>query len=279
MTDLTKPDALTSGLAASLAALRDKRPLVHNITNYVVMNTTANALLAIGASPVMAHAIDEVAEFARMASSVVINIGTLSGPWVEAMDQAATTATESGTPWVLDPVGVGATAMRRAAGEDLVRHRPAVVRGNASEIIALAGLAESAGQGVDATDSVDDAARAARNLSNATGAAVAVTGPVDFVVHGDRAVTIHNGHPLMAQVTGMGCTSSALVGAWLGTVDDPFEAAVFTLAALGVAGQLAAEKAAGPGSFQVALLDVLAALTPEQLSTHAQIRAVGGESS
>ena len=187
-----------------LAQMRADAPLVQNITNYVAMNVMANVMLAAGASPAMVHAPEEVQEFAAIASALTINIGTLSAPWVEAMALAAQAARAAGRPWVLDPVAVGATGFRRKAGARLLALGPTVIRGNASEILALAG-ATAAGKGADAADEVAAAEAAATRLAKDNGLVVAVTGPVDFVTDGTRAARIANGHPMMPKITALGC--------------------------------------------------------------------------
>lgn len=252
--------------AAVLAAIRRTRPLVHNITNAVVMNTTANGLLAVGASPIMAHAPEEVAEIVVMASALVINIGTITREQARAMEIAAAAAQARGLPWVLDPVGVGATALRRDTAGMLLGYRPSVIRGNASEIATLAGD-PPAGRGVDAAAGHALAGHdAARRLARASGSVVAVTGVVDLVTDGVREARVHNGHPMMAKVTGTGCLASALVGAALGCGAPPVEAALATLVFYGIAGEKAAEGEAGPGTMQVRVFDVLAALTPGEVT-------------
>jgi hydroxyethylthiazole kinase len=264
----------TSGMPApweNLARVRATAPLVHNITNYVVMNNSANALLAVGASPAMVHAVEEVEEFVAISRAVVINIGTLSPRWVEAMRLAVTRATRAGIPWVLDPVGVGATTYRTAVGAELARLRPSVIRGNASEIMVLAGSVDAAGKGVDSAHSTDAALAPARALARASGAMVAMTGVVDYVTDGDRVTAIRNGHPMMARVTGLGCTATALVGAFLAANPDPYDATVAALATLGVAGEVAVEWSAGPGSLQVHLLDSLHQLDQSTLEARARI--------
>jgi len=237
--------------------IRADKPLVLNITNYVVMNTTANALLAIGASPVMAHAIEEVEEMASLASALVINLGTLSAPWIEAMLLAGKAAGRRGIPVVLDPVGCGATQFRTATAQQMVREiRPAVIRGNASEIRSLLRAGPGA-KGVDSRHTPDEVLDDARALSQAAACAVSVSGPVDLIVKGDDAVRIANGHPMMASVTGMGCTASAITGAFVAVNAAPLDAAANAMAVVGIAGELAAQRAAGPGSFQVGFLDAL----------------------
>lgn len=258
----------------ALARVRETAPLVHNITNYVVMNTTANALLAVGASPAMVHAPEEVEEFTAISRGLVINIGTLSRSWVTAMRLAADEAGRAGVPWVLDPVGAGATRYRTAVGGDLAARRPRVIRGNASEIMVLAGEVDAAGKGVDSARASADALAPARRLAEATGAIVAMTGATDFVTTGARVVAIANGDPLMARVTGLGCTATALVGAFVAANEDAFTATVAALSTLGVAGELAAARAAGPGSLQMHLLDALHGLDESGLLARLRVETV-----
>lgn len=261
--------------AENLRALRAANPLVHNITNFVVMNTTANALLACGASPVMAHAENEVEEMVALASSLVLNIGTLTDTWVAAMLKAGVKATALGRPIVLDPVGSGATTLRTEAAKTiLARTKVTVVRGNASEILSLAGQASQT-KGVDATAAVTDAADAASQLARELDVTLAITGPTDLVTDGTHTVLVEGGHPLMPRVTGTGCTASALVGAFLAVDPDPLSAAASALAFLGVAGEIAGEKAEGPGTFQARLLDALYTLSPEDLAARGRIREIG----
>jgi hydroxyethylthiazole kinase len=238
--------------------IRTRSPLVHNITNYVVMNTTANALLSLGASPVMAHAVEEVEEMAGLAAALVLNIGTLSGPWVEAMFKAAAAARRNGIPVVFDPVGAGATVLRTETSRRLLAEvLPTIVRGNASEIRALHGAPGETTKGVDSRHGAEAAIDAARAISRQFGTTVSVSGAVDIILHGDATVRIANGHPMMPAVTGLGCTASALTGAFAAVNPSPFRAAVHAMAVMGIAGELAAEKAEGPGSFQVRFLDAL----------------------
>jgi len=237
--------------------IRAEVPLVHNITNYVVMNTTANALLAIGASPVMAHAIEEVEEMAAIAGALVINIGTLSASWIEAMVKAGRTAARRAIPIVLDPVGVGATRFRTDTARRLLEEAtPTIIRGNASEIRALAN-AGAGTKGVDSTHTSDEALDAARALSRQCGSVVVVSGATDVIVAGDGVVRIHNGHAMMPRVTGLGCTATALVGAFAAVNPSAKQAAAHAMAVMGIAGEMAAGRAAGPGSFQMHFLDAL----------------------
>jgi hydroxyethylthiazole kinase len=258
---MDKPDIIDA-----LARLRARAPLVHNITNYVVMNFTANALLAAGASPAMVHAVEEAEEFAGIASALVINIGTLSPRWVEAMERAAAAAVKKGVPWILDPVAAGATGYRTKTAAALAELKPSVIRGNASEIMALAGEAGGA-KGVDSTQGSAAARDAAQRLAAATGATVAVTGAIDYVTDGKRMAGIANGDIMLTRVTGTGCSATALIGAFLGAGLAPFDAASAGLATLGIAAELALPKASGPGSFAVALLDALATIDDDIVAT------------
>ncbi|MBZ4022828.1 hydroxyethylthiazole kinase [Rhodobacter sp. TJ_12] len=252
-----------------LAQMRATAPLVHNITNFVAMNVMANVQLAAGASPAMVHALEEVEEFAELAPALTVNIGTADGAWAAGMMRAAQVMVRRKRPWVLDPVGVGATAYRKELCAGLVALNPSVIRGNASEILALAGQGGQA-RGVDAGDAVAAAEAAARVLAGRTGGVVAVSGPVDFVTDGTRAAHIANGHALMPRVTVLGCSLNGVIGAFL--VGQPvFEATVAALAYYGLAGEQAGAVAQGPGSFQPAFLDALAALTPEAVTAGAKV--------
>lgn len=261
----------TKRLWAVVAAVREQAPLVHNITNLVVMNNTANALLALGASPAMVHSTDEVEDFTPLARALVINIGTLYSEQIAAMKLAAAKAQAVGVPWILDPVGAGATPYRLRAATALARCQPTIIRGNGSEILALARGCGGAGKGVDSTDSSETALEAAQALATETDAVVAVTGAVDYVTDGAQVVEIHNGHSLMARVTGLGCSATAVIGACLAVERDAFVATVAGLAAFGIAGELAAEEARGPGSLQVALLDALYALDEAKLTARVRV--------
>lgn len=269
---MTIPNEFQTTPGAALTALRAARPLTHCITNYVAMNVAANVLLAAGASPAMIHTPEEAGEFARIAAALTINIGTLSPHWVEGMKRAAEGANAAGRPWVLDPVAHFATAYRSRATVELLALDPAVIRGNASEILALGGRA-SATRGVDAADPVAAAEQAARALALRQKAVVAVTGETDFVTDGVRAVRIHGGSALMPQVTALGCSLTALVGSYAAIAPDTFEATVAALAHYAVAGENAAAEAQGPGSFGWRFLDALAALSPEELDARARIEA------
>jgi hydroxyethylthiazole kinase len=240
-----------------LQQVRKNAPLVHNITNYVVMNNTANALLALGASPVMAHAKEEVTDMVSIAGSLVINIGTLSPRWVEAMEMAMNAAKKKGIPIIFDPVGAGATPYRTQTVKDLMNsNHPDIIRGNASEIIALYS-AEARTKGVDSTEESDTAREAAQFLSDKYQSVVVVSGKVDYIFKGKEERQVRSGAELMTRVTGMGCTASALVGAFAAVIDKPDEAAESAMRVMGIAGELAADKADGPGTLQLFFLDAL----------------------
>ena len=239
-------------------AIRKKRPLVHHITNYVVMNLTANVTLALGASPVMAHDIDEVEEMASLASAVVLNIGTLSPRWVEAMLAAGRTAKARKIPVIFDPVGAGATQLRTAVCRRILEEiSPDIIRGNRAEVTILAGAAAKI-QGVDSLEEGGmEPVDLYRALAKTSGAVVCVSGPVDWVSDGDRTLKVENGHPLFAKVTGMGCSATTAVGVYACVGLPLLESTALGMAAFGVCGEIAAENAQGPGSFVPALLDAL----------------------
>jgi hydroxyethylthiazole kinase len=247
---------------ATLQRLRARSPLVHSITNYVSMDITANALLALGAAPAMVHAVEEVEEFVGIADALVVNIGTLSPPWVSAMHLAAERAVALGKPWVLDPVGAGATRYRTDTARDLAERRPTVIRGNASEILALAGAA-NATRGVDSTHASSAALESARALARQLGCVVAVTGVVDYVTDGARTLSISNGVAMMTRVTALGCTATAIVAAFAVVHEDPVFATAAALGVIGVAGELAAREWPGPGTFRARFLDALYLLDSE----------------
>jgi hydroxyethylthiazole kinase len=257
---------------ADVQRIRAEAPLVHNITNYVVMNVTANALLALGASPVMAHAEEEVAEMTAIARSLVINIGTLSAPWIAAMFRAGGVARRNGLPIILDPVGAGATTFRTATARRLLDElSPAIVRGNASEIRALSS-GERATRGVDSAHAPEDAAAAAGALAARTRGAVVASGAVDLISSGGAVASVFNGHPMMAKVTGMGCAASALAGAFAAVNPSARDAAVNAMAAMGIAGELAADGAPGPGTFLTRFLDALYLLSESDVRGRLKVR-------
>ncbi len=246
-----------------LTSLRDQNPLVHCITNYVAMNVAANVVLAAGASPAMVHAPEEIADFTPICGALTINIGTVSAPWAASMLAAAKTANAANIPWVLDPVAHFISGFRKDIAQELLALRPAILRGNASEILAMAGEA-GAGKGADSGDSVDAAHDAARALAQTSGAVVAITGPVDFVTDGTQSAQVTGGSDIMPMVTALGCSQTALMGAYAAT-GPAFDAALATLAHFKVAGAIAAQQANGPGSFQMHFLDALSTTQPADL--------------
>jgi hydroxyethylthiazole kinase len=254
--------------------IRAQAPLVHNITNYVVMNTTANALLAIGASPVMAHAVDEVEEMVGFAGALVLNIGTLSGPWIEAMIRAGTAAQRRGIPIVLDPVGSGATKLRTSTAVRLLQTvAPAIVRGNASEIASLAGAAAGT-KGVDSTRSSLEVVDMARDLAERARCVIVVSGAVDIIAGDGKVAKVLNGHAMMPRVTGMGCTASALTGAFAAVNSSRFDAALNAMTVMGIAGEIAADGAQGPGSLQLRFLDALYGIREADVLGRARVETI-----
>ena len=256
---------LAQKCAGNIEKIRQNKPLIHNITNYVVMNYTANVLLAAGASPVMAHAENEVEEMVGFAGALVINIGTLSDSWISSMLTAGRKASKLGTPIVLDPVGSGATRLRTETAKTITAEtNVSIVRGNASEILSLHNE-ESKSKGVDSLHSVDEAEGSAMVLASEVGATLAITGPEDFITDGTRILRVKNGHPLMPVVTGTGCSATAIIGAFAAVDPDPLTAAATGLAFFGLAGELAGRTAQGPGTFMTALLDALYQITQDDI--------------
>jgi len=271
---VSSPRNLTIADAASaLEAMRAARPLVQNITNYVAMTISANVLLAVGASPAMVHAAEEVDEFVAISNALVVNIGTLSPSWILGMKRAAKQAVALGKPWVLDPVGCGATRFRTDFAVEMSRSQPTIIRGNASEIMSLAGAAGAGGKGVDSTAPSDAALDAGIALAIASGAVVAITGETDYVTDGAKVVAITGGSALMPLSTALGCALSATVAAFA-AVRPPFEATVAALAVYGAAGAAAATRVNGPGHLPAELCDALHAADVGMLERYATIRAV-----
>ncbi|GAA1938389.1 hydroxyethylthiazole kinase [Agromyces allii] len=280
------PAHLIDASAALLGRLREHPPLVQCITNSVVTNFTANALLAIGAAPAMVDIREESGLFAGIAGGLLVNLGTPAEEQRDAAREAVAAASVAGTPWVLDPVAIGALPVRTALAHELVASRPTAIRGNASEIIALAG-AGAGGRGVDAADSTDAAADAATSLALAHGSVVAVSGPVDLITDGRRTARIANGDALLTRVTGGGCALVAVTAAFLGAsrdagaaadgstdaalLADPFVATVAATVVYTIAAELAASRSAGPGSFAVAFLDALATVAPADVLDRANV--------
>jgi hydroxyethylthiazole kinase len=251
-----------------LDVLRRRSPLVHCMTNNVVTAFTANVLLAIGASPAMVEHPGEAADFAAIADALLVNLGTVSAATAAAMRGAVKTAGAAGTPWVLDPVAVGALHFRTRLANQLLGHGPAVIRGNASEILCLAGATGAAGRGVDSTAGSHGAVTHAVDLARREGTTIALSGAVDFITDGSTVLEVHNGHPTMTRVTGVGCALGALVAACCAVEGSPLDAAAAATTILTVAGEVAAERSHGPGSFAVSLLDALHDLDPATLRAH-----------
>lgn len=277
MSDLLRPDStidLAGAAATLLGVLREAPPLTHCITNTVVTGFTANVLLALGAAPAMVDIVGEAEMFAGVASGVLINLGTPTPEQRAASIEAVTGATNAGTPWVLDPVAIGVLPVRTGLAHELVALRPTAIRGNASEILALAGLS-AGGRGVDATDSTDAAADAAATLARRHGSVVAVSGPVDLITDGERVLRLSNGHELLTRVTGGGCALGAVMAAFLGAAGATEHDALTAVAAASLVYTIAAEQAAsvsaGPGSFAVALLDALAAVATDDVLARARV--------
>jgi len=255
-------------LVNDLESIRQKSPLIHNITNYVVMNNTANALLAVGASPVMAHAIDEVSDMARISSAIVLNIGTIDSVWEESMLNASSTALRNNIPIVFDPVGAGATPYRASVCRQIIKVcKPSIIRGNASEIMALTDITAKT-KGVDSTYSSEVALESAKELALNTGAVVVISGQTDYITNGHKTETVLNGNPLMARVTGMGCTATAIVAAFAAVNNDMFTASVHGMSIMGITGEIAARSARGNGSMQVYFLDELYNMNEEKIKNN-----------
>lgn len=263
MATITRLSADT--VAAELVRVRAAGPLVHCLTNSVVTQFTANVLLALGASPAMVVAAEEVGEFARIASALSVNVGTLDAPQRDAIRLAVAAANAAGTPWTLDPVAAGALAWRTGFCRELLALHPVAIRGNASEILSLAGVA-AAGRGVDSTAGSDAAIEATQSLARQTGAIVAVTGEIDYVSDGERVLAVPFGHPLMTRVVGTGCALSSVVAAFTAGAADRLTAVAAACAVMAVAGEIAVAASRGPGSFEPAFLDALYRMDAAQLA-------------
>lgn len=273
------PEELSHAALETWRDVTTKHPLVQCITNTVVQPITANVLLAGHAAPAMIDIVGEAGIFAGVASAVLINLGTIAPSQQEAIPEATAAAKAAGTPWVLDPVGVGGLPVRTALAVKILADKPAVIRGNASEIIALnaasgGSAADSAGRGVDAGDSVEAAAPAARELAARTGAVVAVSGPIDLITDGSRSIHCANGSALLTQVTGGGCALGGFIAAYAASASDTLLAVAAAHACYGVAAEIAAGAAAGPGTFAASLLDALNALDEPTLIEGIRLEAV-----
>jgi hydroxyethylthiazole kinase len=264
----------TQDICQNLESVRRRSPLVHNITNYVTMNLTANALLAVGASPVMAHAPEEVDNMVDIAAALVVNIGTLSEPWVRSMLQAARRAKKRDIPIIYDPVGAGATPYRTRTIRALIRAvPPTIVRGNASEIIAIT-EDNSSTKGVDNVAAPQNAMASARRLSEQQACVVCISGVTDYIIDKNKMLALNNGHALMAKVTGLGCAASALCAAFAAVNRDHMAATAAAMAVMGIAGEIAAEKSAGPGSLALHFLDALFNMNDEEIGSRLKIAKI-----
>lgn len=260
-----KMEEILTAISADLKAIRSKSPVILNVTNFVAMDLTANALLAIGASPIMAHAKEELGELVDLAESVVINIGTLDVSWFESMQIAVRTASERQKPVVLDPVGAGSSQFRTKSSRILLDlGGVTVVRGNASEIVALLGGGQGT-RGVDSALPPEKALEVAQERSKKDGVVITISGETDYVVHQQVIGRAQNGDRIMAKVTAMGCAASSLIGAFLAVNPSPFRAALHAMAVMGICGEIAAKSAHGPGSFRTAFIDSLANLENAQM--------------
>lgn len=267
---------ITSKVAELLSEVRNIKPLIHNITNYVTVNDCANALLAIGASPIMADDIGEAADITAISSALVINIGTINHRTVEAMLCSAQKANELGIPIVFDPVGAGASALRNSITETILsKVKISVLRGNMSEMSFLAGLGSTT-KGVDASEkdiNSKEGVAIATTLSNRLGCVVAITGAIDIICDRERVVTISNGHKMLSNVTGTGCMTTALIGSFCGVTKDSFKAAIGGVASMSIAGEIAFEKAGnkGTGSFHISIIDAISKLNENVILERAKI--------
>nr|WP_174655190.1 hydroxyethylthiazole kinase [Lactococcus reticulitermitis] len=261
-----------------LENVRKTKPLIHHLTNYVTVNDCANITLAIGASPIMAEAIEEAADIAQMSQALVINIGTLNSRTVPAMLAAGKAANTVGIPVILDPVGAGASAFRNQTVDQLLSEvNFSVIRGNISEIKFIAGL-DVATKGVDAADNdlqnTDETASLAKSLAKQLRAVIAITGAVDVISDGQQVITIANGHPKLAAITGTGCMCTSLIGAYCGgNPDTIFQATATAILSMGIAGEIAFEKAGkgGNGQFHAAIQDGISLLTETILQERARV--------
>ncbi|HNS15533.1 MAG TPA: hydroxyethylthiazole kinase [Syntrophorhabdaceae bacterium] len=257
-----------------LREIRRRKPLVHHITNFVVMNSTANVTLAVGASPIMAHAHEEMEAMAAFADALDINIGTLTPYWVESMILAGKAAGKRAIPIILDPVGSGATPLRTEAARRILEEVPiTVVRGNASEVMSLLSVAKEVRiRGVDSLETVDAVRDGAHALARELKKVVAVTGEIDFITNGEKAIEVHNGHPMFGLVTGTGCAATTVIACFCAVEPDPLIATACALGYYGLAGEEAARLSKGPGSFQAALYDALYGLPEEAMMERLRIK-------
>jgi hydroxyethylthiazole kinase len=254
------------------AHVREKRPLIHHITNYVTANDCANITIAAGGSPVMADAPEEVCEMVTFAGALVLNIGTLNKEQIESMLLAGGMANDRRIPIVLDPVGVGATSFRTESAQKLLDElNVTILKGNAGEIGILAGRADAYVRGVDSHGISGDMVRTAQQFAYKEGMTVVVSGAADIVTDGKRILLVENGHPMLGSISGTGCMAASVIGVFAAEAEDPVIASAAALASFGIAGEKAAAGARGPFSFKTALFDEMAGLKPEDLATGARI--------
>lgn len=273
---MTEMDQLKSGIIEAVETVRAQNPLAGSVTNGVTMDFVANAQLAVGGSAAMVYLPDEGECLVAAGGAVYLNMGTLLPVYEETLPRTAAAAFNAGKPWVLDPVGIGIGKLRTDLLLQLKQYKPAIVRGNASEIIALASLWEletnaseaSRPRGVDSTDTVDAARDAAVALARYTGGAVAVSGEVDLVTDGKTVAKSHGGSALMEKVTGFGCSQGGVLAVYA-TATDPFTAALAGVAHYNVAGARAAQAADAPASFKVAFIDELYRATAQDIAENA----------
>ncbi|ONI26944.1 hypothetical protein PRUPE_1G056900 [Prunus persica] len=260
---------------ALLSTVRSQSPLIQCITNFVSMDLMANTLLSAGASPAMLHTLEELPEFTPQVHALCVNVGTLSAGWLPAMKLAAELAHKSGKPWVLDPVAAGASGFRLKACLELVELKPTVIRGNGSEIIALAKASVEPTKGVDSSHESTDAIESAKSLAQASGAIVAVSGAVDIVTDGKRIVGAHNGVAMMTKITATGCSVTALIAAFV-SVDQShvLEATASALSVFGIAGEMGMKMANGPASLRMHLIDSLYGIDEACVLSHAKITSL-----
>ena len=257
-----------------LREIRRRKPLVHHITNLVVMNSTANVTLTVGASPIMAHAHEEMEAMAAFADALNLNIGTLTSYWVDSMVMAGKVAGKRGIPIILDPVGSGATPLRTEAARRILAEVPVtVIRGNASEVMSLSACGkETRIRGVDSLETVDDVRNGAHTMAGELKKVIAVTGEIDCVTDGEKDIEVHNGHPMFGLVTGTGCAATTVISCFCAVESDPLVATACALGYYGLAGEEAARASKGPGSFQMALYDALYGLSEETMMERLRIR-------
>lgn len=259
---------------SDIQTLKKISPLIHNITNYVVMESTANALLAMGASPVMAHAVEEVEDMVSIAQCLVLNIGTLSPVWVQAMLCALKAANSRKIPVVFDPVGVGASSYRKTTSQSILNHgQVTAIRGNASEIATFID-SQYKSKGVDSLLDAGNFCDIAKSVAKKNHCVVWMSGKTDAISDGTLIFLVHNGDPLMSRVTGMGCIATAITGAFLAINQNSLQACVHAAITMGISGELAASKSQGPGSFKFEFIDALYNLSLDSIKNHIRCGAL-----